>query len=263
MNLETLLSTDWRLLEPLCDITRCGEYTVFQSRRFPDFYGANGIYIQQNNGRALTDWEQIFDMYFEQPLYEHKTFSFLKDEASVYLEEQALAAEYNVVQTLSFMQAAPHPWEGEQPDIRRVQSEREWNNYRAMSHDTGREEAWYSPGGCDRLFNKMRYQTEALDIHWLYIPGLHSDMIGAIMGVFLHNGMARLQDVMTHPECRRRGLANRLLRHVMGYAGGVLGAENIVVCADTDYFAIDFYRKVGFQSVGEIVELMKYAKRDA
>ncbi len=261
MELQTLLTTEWRLLEPLCEFTYTDDYAVYKSVRFPHFYGANGIDIRHNAGRGLAEWEAVFDGYFEKSLYGHKAFTFIKNDELSFLEEEARAANYDVVRTSSFMAAPSLPWEGIRQDVRRIETEQDWKKYSALYHDDNREAGWYTPNACDNLFEKMRYMTKAVDIHWLYLPGNTSEMIGALIGVFQHNGLARLQDVVTHPACRRRGLASGLLRYIMAYAGEHLRAETVVLCADTDYFAIDFYRKAGFVPVGETVELMKYAVR--
>src|ERR1700754_4138899 len=91
LDLQTLLTTEWQLHEPLCNfIQKEEDYTVFRSEQFPHFYGANGIRIHRSGGRALADWEAVFDEYFEKPLYGHKTFYFVKDAAFQPLEEEAL-----------------------------------------------------------------------------------------------------------------------------------------------------------------------------
>jgi ribosomal protein S18 acetylase RimI-like enzyme len=60
------------------------------------------------------------------------------------------------------------------------------------------------------------------------------------------NGIARYQDVETHPEHRRRGHARQLLHAAATYAERDLMAKTLVIVADPAYHAIELYRSVGF-----------------
>lgn len=61
------------------------------------------------------------------------------------------------------------------------------------------------------------------------------------------NGLVRYQDVQTHPDFRRRGLARVLLATAARYGLDELGAKRLVIVADPDYHAIDLYRSLGFE----------------
>jgi len=58
--------------------------------------------------------------------------------------------------------------------------------------------------------------------------------------------LARFQSVQTDPDYRRRGLAGSLVCFVSGFGFDELHATTLVMVADPAYFAIDFYRSVGF-----------------
>jgi ribosomal protein S18 acetylase RimI-like enzyme len=69
----------------------------------------------------------------------------------------------------------------------------------------------------------------------------------ASMGLFAASpGLARFQQVKTHPDARGRGLAGTLVHEVSRFGFDVLGAETLVMVADPDYLAIKVYRSVGF-----------------
>lgn len=59
-------------------------------------------------------------------------------------------------------------------------------------------------------------------------------------------GLARFQTVQTDPAYRRQGLSRALLHHAARYGLDDLGAGTLVIVADPDYLAADFYRSVGF-----------------
>jgi len=69
----------------------------------------------------------------------------------------------------------------------------------------------------------------------------------ASMGLFAASpGLARFQQVKTHPDARGRGLAGTLVHEVSRFGFDELGAETLVMVADPDYLAIRVYRSVGF-----------------
>ena len=69
----------------------------------------------------------------------------------------------------------------------------------------------------------------------------------ASMGLFTASpGLARFQNVKTHPDARGRGLAGTLVHRVSRYGFDDLGARTLVMVADPEYLAIRIYRSVGF-----------------
>ncbi len=60
------------------------------------------------------------------------------------------------------------------------------------------------------------------------------------------SGMARYQNVETHPGWRRRGLAGSLVWHAGRHGLDALGASTLVIVADPLADAIKVYRSVGF-----------------
>jgi GNAT superfamily N-acetyltransferase len=73
-------------------------------------------------------------------------------------------------------------------------------------------------------------------------------------------GVARFQSVDTHPLHRREGLARNLVFVAGEWAKQHLGARELVIAADPDYFAIDIYRSLGFQQVERQVQLERVNK---
>ena len=63
--------------------------------------------------------------------------------------------------------------------------------------------------------------------------------------------LARFQDVQTHPDFRRLGLASSLVWHAARYGLDELGARTLVMVADPGYPAIRLYRRLGFRLTEE------------
>jgi ribosomal protein S18 acetylase RimI-like enzyme len=95
---------------------------------------------------------------------------------------------------------------------------------------------------------------------------------GALFGAFLHqrlaahlgifkttDGVARFQDVETHPDSRRQGLAGSLVYAAAQYALTNLAARTLVIVADPDNGAIRLYRSLGFVDKEQQIMLERLA----
>ncbi|MFI9721241.1 GNAT family N-acetyltransferase [Streptomyces sp. NPDC052396] len=79
-------------------------------------------------------------------------------------------------------------------------------------------------------------------------------------GVFSDGGgLARFQNVETHPEFRRRGLAGAVVRHAGAWALTRPGVHTLVIVADPGYHAIRLYRSLGFTDTQRQVSLLRPA----
>ncbi|WP_106401433.1 GNAT family N-acetyltransferase [Actinocorallia populi] len=69
-------------------------------------------------------------------------------------------------------------------------------------------------------------------------------------------GLARYQQVSTHPAHRRRGLASALL-HAAAEHARAAGARTLVIVADPDAEAIGLYRRLGFTATEHQVRVQR------
>src|SRR5688500_7250791 len=90
------MSTERRLLEPICSFIKKPNYTVYLSELFPHYYAANGIEIHVLQGRSLAEWEKISSTFFDPQKFEHVTYTFAKSNEFTPLMEQAEKANYHV-----------------------------------------------------------------------------------------------------------------------------------------------------------------------
>ncbi|HEY7431701.1 MAG TPA: GNAT family N-acetyltransferase [Streptosporangiaceae bacterium] len=72
-------------------------------------------------------------------------------------------------------------------------------------------------------------------------------------------GLARFQNVETHPAYRRRGLASQVVYQAGRYAVQELGATTLVIVADPADVAIGIYRSLGFADAERQVQLQREA----
>jgi ribosomal protein S18 acetylase RimI-like enzyme len=83
--------------------------------------------------------------------------------------------------------------------------------------------------------------------HGAWFGAFLDGQLASQLGVFSdRRGIARYQEVATHPDARRQGLAATLLGHAARYATGHLAATTLVIVADPGESAIGVYRGVGF-----------------
>ncbi|MEO3937238.1 GNAT family N-acetyltransferase [Dermatophilaceae bacterium Soc4.6] len=101
-----------------------------------------------------------------------------------------------------------------------------------------------------RLFEQRRAATQrqlVSDGHGQFFGAFEGERLLSSLGlVRAGDGLARFQNVGTHPEARERGLAGTLVHHASRWGLSDLGASTLVMVADPDYLAIGVYRSVGF-----------------
>jgi ribosomal protein S18 acetylase RimI-like enzyme len=262
MDIQTILSTEMRLLEPICSFLQCDGYSIYRSERFPNYYGGNGIEIVDPRGRSLQEWESIFRAHFDSDRYEHTTFTFANADRFAPLMEQARSSLYHLNRTAYMFVDHTRDCRPLPPEFRigRIESEGDWKRLHDFEQELYVDGDWYDPTytGPDRLFEKTRFTSEAIGIEWFHISRRGSDEILAKLGIFSHAGIARLQDVETGKAHRRQGLGTYLVSFAIDHAINTLGTEGLALAADTDYYAIDLYRKLGFVEAGQGITLMKY-----
>jgi ribosomal protein S18 acetylase RimI-like enzyme len=109
-------------------------------------------------------------------------------------------------------------------------------------------EAEHIPGGGEfarRRTDQARGLTEAG--HGAWFGAFEAGRLLAQLGVFsVGSGTARYQNVETHPQARRQGLAGTLVYHAGLWGLDALAARVLVIVADPGHSAIRVYRSVGF-----------------
>jgi len=87
----------------------------------------------------------------------------------------------------------------------------------------------------------------AEDGHGAWLGALSGGRLVAQLGLFaVGGGLARYQNVVTHPEARGQGLAGTLAAWAAAYGGSELGATTLVIVADPEHVAARVYASIGF-----------------
>ncbi len=222
-----------------------GTHLVVRTPANPTFHWGNYLLlaVPPEPGSA-GHWAETFVREF--PGTQHRTFGVDGTTGSV--EELAAFAELGYETDASSVMTAggvhpparPHPT----AQVRPLTSDDDWSQQVQLS--VVGEAEHYSPEFASQRAAAHRRNIEAGHGQWFgaFLEG----RLQASLGIFTAPGaLARFQDVKTHPDARRQGLAGTLVHAAGRHALDALGAETLVIVADPDYLAIRVYRSVGFE----------------
>ena len=129
-------------------------------------------------------------------------------------------------------------------EFRRCSDDADWaqaRELRAAVHEGERSTRTFLEG----QLRSARQLSE--DGHAAWFGAFHHGRLVSTLGIASdRRGLARYQNVETHPQWRRRGLAGRLVYEAGTFALTEQGAETLVMVADPGYPAIRLYRALGF-----------------
>jgi ribosomal protein S18 acetylase RimI-like enzyme len=153
-----------------------------------------------------------------------------------------MATEWASVMTATSVHEPPRP--NTAATYRRLATDDDW------AQQVELDRAGEEPGTHSLEFVTARAQAERRLVdagYGAWWGAFEDERLLASMGLFTASpGLARFQNVKTHPDARGRGLAGTLVHRVSRYGFEELGATTLVMVADPDYLAIRIYRSVGF-----------------
>ena len=99
----------------------------------------------------------------------------------------------------------------------------------------------------DQLGRRIVTALDAVDATFLAVRD--AGRVVAHADLFVRDGVAQVEEVMTEPAVRNGGRASALVREAVRLAGGA-GAETVVVLADAHDWPVTLYRRLGFADLG-------------
>ncbi len=137
------------------------------------------------------------------------------------------------------------------PTVRPLRSDRDWDQEHLLRLALDEEDEPHSSAHLDflrRSTDESRRLVEAG--HAEYFGAFIEDRLGSVVGIASDGrGVARYQNVGTHPDFRRRGLASHLLARAGAFGMDGFGARRLVIVADAGGIAAGLYQAVGFVPV--------------
>ena len=171
------------------------------------------------------------------------------------LAAAGLAAERSTVLTTGATTPPPRP--NEAAEFRMLDGDDDWLGALELAeavHDYGGPEGWQGFTG-RRLAAMRRLQAQGFGA---WFGAFQAGCMVSGLGVFGDgSGIARYQNVDTHPGHRNQGLAGTLVHKAGQYARREMGARTLVIVADPAEAAIRIYRSVGFRDAETQVQLQR------
>jgi GNAT superfamily N-acetyltransferase len=223
-----------------------GDYLVIRSPQNPTFWWGNFLLLSVPPlpGQA-GEWLARFDAEF--PGASHVALGVDVTEADEVDSRELIAAGLQLtrsaVLTARDMHAPPHP--NTSATYRRLSGDDDWGQAAELRAAISAGEPGFEPGFLRARLAAERAITEAGHGSWFgaFIDGRLLAQLGVITG---KAGLARYQNVETHPTARRQGLAGSLVWHAGRDALAADGVSTLIMVADPADVAIRVYRSVGF-----------------
>jgi ribosomal protein S18 acetylase RimI-like enzyme len=224
------------------EVTDRGDYTVVRSPDNPAFWWGNFLLLAGWPEPGTGDgWLARFAAEF--PQAEHLALGVDAGHEPAQVPPEFLAAglEFERAIVLSCAAVQPPPRQNTEAEIRRLESDDDWE----QSRDLGIR--CYGDGGpyLDRRVGARRRLTQSGRAAWFgaFTDGRLLSQLGVCDA---GGGLARYQDVETDPGARRRGLAGTLVYMAAQVIRHDFGARTFVIVADPAEGAIRIYRDCGF-----------------
>jgi ribosomal protein S18 acetylase RimI-like enzyme len=238
--------TDLAMLERSgSEISDRGTHLAVRTPDNPTFWWGNFLLLPTapDDEAEARAWLATFEREF--PGARHRTFGIDGVDGTVAdlaaFADLGMETEALTVMTADAVHEPPRP--NAEATYRRLTSDDDWAQQVEVSR-AGEDVGYDLPFVTARTRAERRLVEEGYGAWWGAFEG---DRLLASMGLVTASpGLARFQNVKTHPDARGRGLAGTLVHRVSRYGFEELGARTLVMVADPDYLAIRIYRSVGF-----------------
>ena len=256
--------SDLAILRFECSQTAdCGDHIVIRSRQNPGFRWGNFILLAAPpRSSELAAWLSRFSALFPRATYQ-----------AIGVDVTAVAAAcpdvftaagfrtlHSVVLTASSLSRERQP--NQAATIRRLDGEEDWRQSAALRAACASPEVAAAPA--DREFDVLRLAARRRIAEKGLAAWFGAFVAGRLVAhlglVPVGNGDARYQDVETHPDFRRRGLAGMLICHAGRQALAELGVSRLVIVADPAYHAARLYESLGFVAIEDQVGFVRGAE---
>lgn len=263
------------------DAPGVGAYLAVRTPSVPDYWYGNCLAMPGLPAAGdLARWEALFER--EHPGAEHRVFLLDAPEGAAE-PHPGLAAfvaagyelsAHDVLATEAIRRPAPL---NEEFDYRPLLTDGEWAAVFEASLATNAGQPGYTRGFLERKFKAVRSAVEGGHGAWWAAWAPRSESPGdelpvANLGLFWGGGLARFQDVETHPDFRRRGICRSLVYSACASiidAGGEAGRRSgapplatLFVIKPEDEAVRRIYESVGFSFSERSVDLFRRLGRD-
>jgi ribosomal protein S18 acetylase RimI-like enzyme len=224
-------------------VTDRGDYLVIRTPANPAFWWGNFLLLAEPPAAAqAARWPAVFQSEF--PDARHLALGIDGTDAAAAdlagLAAAGLTAEVLKVLTATELRDPPHP----HPTavIRELTTDADWDQAIEL------RQACYPSDRGDSDFVRTQVLAErALTTagHGAWHGAFLDGRLRAQLGLICRDGLGRCQNVETHPDARRQGLAGTLVGHA-GRQALASAADRLVMVAEPGEAAISVYQTAGF-----------------
>ncbi len=221
-----------------------GDHVVVRTPANPTYWWGNFLLLPRPpSAEEVPGWLERFAATF--PGAQHLAFGVDDPQGTVddlaALREAGLSTEAMTVMTATSVHQPPRP--NREATYRPLAGDDDWRQQAELARageDEHHSEAFVSA----KTAAERSLTGRGIGEWWgAFVDG----RLLASMGLVAAGpGLARFQQVKTHPAARGRGLAGTLVHEVSRFGLEELGARTLVMVADPGYLAIRIYRSVGF-----------------
>lgn len=220
-----------------------GDHLVVRTPDNPHYYWGNFLLLDSPPGpEEGPEWVRRFRGEF--PVARHLTFGVNGTAGSV--EDLApfaaagLGVEAMCVMTTRSVHPPPRP--NQDAECRSLVTDADWEQQVDLTV--------VGEGHRDRTFATRRTAAVRALVEQgrgRWFGAFRDGRLVSSLGLFVASeGLARFQEVKTHPDARGQGLCGTLVHHAGRYGFDEMGVHTLVMVADPGYLAIRVYRSVGF-----------------
>jgi ribosomal protein S18 acetylase RimI-like enzyme len=239
-------------------VTEHPDCVVVRSPANPGYRWGNFVLLREPpRPGAARDWTARFRLEFPQASY--TALGVDVTAASEVDADEFIAAGFSrsadSVLTATSVRMPAHL--NREADYRPLATDVDWSQAAALTS------ACFPGGTADQEFIRLRMSARRRmteEGHGAWFGAFRSERLSAQLGIFITaGGVARFQDVETHPDARRQGLAGSLVYTAARHGLDRLAARTLVMVAEPDGDAIRLYRSLGFSDHEEVVGLERLA----
>ena len=226
------------------EIVDHGTHLVVRTAHNPTFFWGNFLLLATAPPGDLVDhWVRVFEHEF--PEARHRSFGIdgVSHDPGALTPFLARGYEDDVSTVLTTQALHPPPRPNTEATIRPLVNDDDWEQQVRL--DLAGEDQHVTEEFASRRATTDRALADQGHGRW-YGAFLGDRLVASLGVVRASPGLARFQQVITHPDARRQGLAGTLVHAAGSFALAELGAETLVIVADPGYHAIEIYRSVGF-----------------